>query len=287
MIPQAQKDLIRKIEELQVRLEADFEAKYPTIFKDLYRDLLEVTAPIRFGGSAETRAQELLKIIKLKKQIVATIGNNEAYNEAIKTFTDGYKELRDLTDEYFGLVIESYKPKQELYNALVKTAIENTKEAMLGAGVQASLADPIVSSLISSLSSKSEKTTFNVLLRDLINGNKEIKPILQSEITRLAGDSMMIFQRSYIDAVSSDLNISYFIYSGTTIKTTRAFCKSKVGRIFKKSEVESWANQQWGGKMPGTNKETIFNLAGGFNCRHTIWPATKAQYTMQQKAEKK
>ena len=88
MIPQAQKDLIRKIEELQVRLEADFEAKYPTIFKDLYRDLLEVTAPIRFGGSAETRAQELLKIIKLKKQIVATIGNNEAYNEAIKTFTD-------------------------------------------------------------------------------------------------------------------------------------------------------------------------------------------------------
>jgi len=280
-------ELIRKIELLQEKLESDLEAKYPAIFKDLYRELLEVTAPIRFGGSADTRAKQLLEVVKLKKKILATIGNNAAYNEAIKTFTDGYKELRDLTDEYFGNLVSTYKPKQDLYDALVKVSIETTKDALLGSGVQAALADPITSSLISSLSSKANKTSFEVLLRDLINGTPTTKPILQSEIKRLAGDSMMIFQRSYVDAVSSDLNISYFIYSGTVIKTTRPFCRDKAGKIFKKSEVESWASQSWNGKYAGTDKQTIFNFAGGYNCRHNLWPATKAQYEIQKKKNKK
>jgi hypothetical protein len=96
---------------------------------------------------------------------------------------------------------------------------------------------------------------------------------------------MMIFQRSYLDAVSSDLNISYFLYSGTAIKTSRPFCKTRVGRIYKKSEIESWANQSWSGKMPNTTKQTIFNYAGGYRCRHKMWPASKEQYMMQQKRD--
>jgi len=281
----SREDIIKKIEALENQLEADFAAKYPTIFKDLYRQVLEITAPVRFGGSADTRAKQLLEIIRLKKKIMATIGENEAYNEAIKDFTSGYKQLRDLTDEYFSLVVDKYTPKADLYDNLVKVSIEQTKDALLGAGVEAALAEPIVSSLLTSLSSKSNKVQFEALLQNLIEGTKTANPILQGEIGRLASDSMMIFQRSYLDAVSSDLNISYFLYSGTAIKTSRPFCKTRVGRIYKKSEIESWANQNWSGKMPNTTKQTIFNYAGGYRCRHKMWPASKEQYTMQQKRD--
>jgi hypothetical protein len=35
--------------------------------------------------------------------------------------------------------------------------------------------------------------------------------------------------------------------------------------------------------MPGTNKETIFSLLAGYNCRHSLYPATKTQFTLQEK----
>jgi hypothetical protein len=282
-----QERLIKKVEALQAQLEADFEAKYPQIFKDLYSDVSNLVSEVNFSGNDQTRAKQLLQIVRLKKRIMEVVTDNQEYRKAVKEFTEGFLQLRDLTDEYFGIVVDGYTPKDQLYRAISQASIELTKDALLGSGVQEALAEPIVRALSSSLGAKSQSSAFQKVLKALIQGTETTKPILQGEIGRLAGDSMMFFNRSYIDTISADLNISYFLYSGTTIKTTRKFCASKVGRVYKKNEVENWANGTWQGKITGTDKKSIFTFAGGYRCRHTIWPATKEQYQIQKKREQK
>jgi hypothetical protein len=106
---------------------------------------------------------------------------------------------------------------------------------------------------------------------------------LQNQLKTAVADSIMISNRQYLEVISEDLNISYYIYSGTIISDTRPFCAARAGKIFKKSEIESWAKLSWSGKMPATDKNTIFSYCGGYRCRHSCWPATKAQFTLQEK----
>lgn len=51
---------------------------------------------------------------------------------------------------------------------------------------------------------------------------------------------------------------------------SRPFCLERIGKYYKKDDVEKWANLKWAGKRAGTTKSTIFIYAGGYNCRHQI-----------------
>ena len=88
----------------------------------------------------------------------------------------------------------------------------------------------------------------------------------------------MVFNREYLQTISEDLGMRHYLYQGTIIGDTRQFCQSRAGKYFTKEEVERWASQTWDGKMAGTNSTTIFSYAGGYNCRHKLWPISVEQY---------
>jgi len=283
MHTEEQKEIIRKIAELQKAVEDRFNGQYPEIFKDLYTQVLTLTSQVNLSGSAETRAKELIQLQRLKKKIAEVVYTNKAYQVAVKEVTDSYKEISKLSDDYFRTVIDGYKPKQELYKAVLESNIQFTRDALLGNGIQETFARDITGLLKNSLIKKSSQKPFNEALKHLIEGYRDQPPILQNQLKTAVADSIMISNRQYLEVISEDLNISYYIYSGTIISDTRPFCAARAGKIFKKSEIESWAKLSWSGKMPGTTKETIFVLCAGYRCRHSFFPATKAQFTLQEK----
>lgn len=286
MLSNEQEEIIRKIEELQLATEKAFIDKYPTIFKDLYADVLSVTSDVRFAASADSRAKQLYELMKIKKRIAAIVTQNKEFQNAVKEVTDSFIEVRNLTDDYFRTIIDGYKPNQELYNAILRANVEATKDALLGAGIQEQFAAPITNLLRSTLTKKSTKEPFDVALKKLIEGFGDQKPILRAQLGTNVADSIMISNRNYLEAVSADLNISYYIYSGTVIADSRPFCAARAGKIFKKSTIEGWAKLTWDGKMAGTNSETIFSYVGGWKCRHTLWPSTKASFQIQERRSK-
>lgn len=286
MLSDEQNRLIAEIEALQVQIENRFMDQYPVIFKDLYKDVLAVIADVRFSGSADTRAKQLLELVKLKNRIAEVVKTNPEYKAAVKEVQDGMIELRNLTDDYFRTVIDGHKPEKELYEAVLRANLDSTKDLLIGQGVQDLFAQEIVSVIRNNLSDKTKKQSVEESLKVLIEGTKDQKALLEGRLRINAQDSVMMFNRQYINTVSADLNISYFIYSGTAIKTSRSFCASRAGKIYPKKEIEGWAKLTWNGKKPGTNEKTIFEFAGGWNCSHTLYPATKAQFLIQQKALK-
>jgi len=286
MLSNEQEEIIRKIEELQLATEKAFIDKYPTIFRDLYADVLSVTSDVRFAASADSRAKQLYELMKIKKRIAAIVTENKEFQNAVKEVTDSFIEVRNLTDDYFRTIIDGYKPNQELYKAILKANVDATKDALLGAGIQEQFAAPITNLLRSTLTRKSTKEPFDVALRKLIEGFGEQKPVLEAALQRNARDGIQFFNANYLEVVSADLNISYYIYSGTVIGDSRSFCAARAGKIFKKSTVQGWAKLDWTGKIAGTTAETIFTFRGGWNCRHQLWPSTKAAFTIQEKRNK-
>jgi hypothetical protein len=121
------------------------------------------------------------------------------------------------------------------------------------------------------------------VLRDFIKGTPEEKAYLERYVSQQTNDAIMIFSREYNATVGGDLGLQFLTYVGTRRKSSRQWCISRKGRYFKKSVVESWANEKWDGKMPGTTKTTIFSLAGGFGCIDEFYYVTKSQYVAAEK----
>jgi hypothetical protein len=82
---------------------------------------------------------------------------------------------------------------------------------------------------------------------------------------------------------ADELNLDYFVYSGTIKDNTRDFCKERAGEIFTREDIEKWAGMTWRGKQ--TQNYDPFRDLGGFNCRHSLDPIDEqtAQFILKRR----
>lgn len=269
--------IIRQIQELQAKLEKDMEEALPLIFKQLSAEVVDLVSNL--SPNPDDRAKNLRDIIALKRQIGEALVTNELYKTQVKAVLDGYVELAKLSDDYMSVILDDYTRKDELYEAILRANVDITKNNLLGAGIRDNFSNAIREVLKANISGVGNLGTLRKTVAAFIEGTPEEKPFLQRYITQVTNDSVMMFNREYLQTISEDLDIKFYRYSGTIIKDSRPFCIARAGRIFKKEDVEKWPNLgDWKGRMPGTNKQTIFSYCGGYNCRHQLWPASEIVY---------
>lgn len=89
-------------------------------------------------------------------------------------------------------------------------------------------------------------------------------------LSRLYARDMVMNYNQEVQLYKADeAGMDSFLYVGDIIKTTREFCRRRVGRTYTKQQIESWTFK-WAGKSgPAlTNR-------GGYNCRHHWQPVRK------------
>lgn len=108
-----------------------------------------------------------------------------------------------------------------------------------------------------------------------------------------AVDLMTGIDRAYTTHLANQFDFEWFWYLGGLVKDSRCFCVERHEKFYHKTEVEAWGDNPslWegsgsltilggmckgGGRNPLTNSQTIFNLAGGYNCRHVIVPVSES-----------
>ena len=67
---------------------------------------------------------------------------------------------------------------------------------------------------------------------------------------------------------ADELGLNYAIYSGTLEEDSRAFCISRVNKVFDRPQIEAWEGLEWSGK-PKIGYDP-FTDCGGFQCRHHL-----------------
>lgn len=273
----SQTELIKQIQELQLAIESRMGKALPQVFAKLSDQVIDLASELSLD--AKDRAKTIKQLIKLKKDIADTIVNNSTYQAQVAEVIEGYKLLADLSNEFISISIGDFKPKTELYKAILEANIATTKDALLGAGIRENFGTAIQEVLKDNIAGVGTRTELNKTLRKFIEGTPEEAPFLNRYIKQTTNDSVMTFNSEYIQTISDDLGVEYYLYAGTLIADSRPFCEARAGRYFTKEEVQKWASLKgWDGRMKGTNSTTIFVYRGGYNCRHQLWPVSQEQY---------
>ncbi len=273
----SQQEIIKQIQDLQLAIESRMGKALPQVFAKLSDQVIDLASELSLD--AKDRAKTIKQLIKLKKDIADTIINNSTYQAQVAEVIEGYKMLADLSNEFISISIGDFKPKTELYKAILEANIATTKDALLGAGIRENFGTAIQEVLKDNIAGVGTRTELNKTLRKFIEGTPEEAPFLNRYIKQTTNDSVMTFNSEYIQTISDDLGVEHYLYAGTLIADSRAFCTARAGRYFTKEEVQKWASLKgWDGRMKGTNSTTIFVYRGGYNCRHQLWPVSLEQY---------
>jgi hypothetical protein len=91
--------------------------------------------------------------------------------------------------------------------------------------------------------------------------------LILAQFRRFSHDLFITLDRATQREYSLKLGLTYAVYSGTVIESSRPFCEARVNKCFTSSEIESWKDIDFQGKPPIYDP---FIDCGGYNCRHHL-----------------
>ena len=106
-------------------------------------------------------------------------------------------------------------------------------------------------------------------IKELIVGNDQVEGSLQRYYSQFAYDTYNQVDSAINKNFADNLGLTYFIYMGSLIDTSREFCRQRAGKAFSVKETEDWKDDP---TLPGKSKEGYNPLIdrGRWNCRHSI-----------------
>lgn len=109
-------------------------------------------------------------------------------------------------------------------------------------------------------------TQFRQVFRGIFVG-KPGAGLMEHHFNRAAFDLFQRLDRQANLIYADKLGLSWAIYSGTVIETTRPFCEARNNKIFNRQQIAGWADLEFQGKPPIYDP---FTDCGGYNCRHHL-----------------
>lgn len=214
---------------------------------------------------SERNLRQISKIVDELRKLLAT----PEYVDAIKSFLKDIDEGVVLTDKLAQLIKEDFVP-DKIQKDILNLAKQNAINGLIGESMVARVTQPFVEQLTSAIATKASLSDTVKSLKIVIEGNKDTDGRMLANVKTIAQTAQAVADRSYAAAVNEAVGAEWYMYRGGEIPTTRKFCEDRNGKYFHRNEVAAWGSQNWDGRIDGTNDKTIFTLAGGWNCRHSI-----------------
>lgn len=189
-------------------------------------------------------------------------------------YYDKIKDYRKVFNDNLADVISEYKSFGNIntkdLKAFNQVAFENFYQNLAVNVTETNIKQPIKDALLQYIAAGGKYKDFKETVKDIMTTKK-----IEGNIDKIAREYSTQYKRAQGQILANKFNIQYFKYSGTEMDTTRCFCDQRIGNIYTKEEIQSWADLEWRGKIKGTNSSNIFQVAGGWNCQHTIRPVSE------------
>ena len=185
-----------------------------------------------------------------------------------------YLPFEDLGNEF------ANELAQEVYNStLTGTSTDEMIANLRGKinGVYQSTDNEEAQELVDFIANNPDKTEAIQTAATRLNtiyGRDRLGNNLRRYATQMVQDSLMGFDGQFAKYRADELGLDHYVYSGTTVRDSRDFCKRHVGKIYSEEEIRKiWSSQTWQGKAQGDP----FIKRGGYNCRHH-WQPTDPEW---------
>lgn len=253
--------------------------------KKIIAGILEQLSRLDVTGGLIVKSDSNLKLVADIREAIQKVVLSSPYSKGVKQFAVEFDKQAELMDSYFKKVFDALPtpfPDEVLQGMKTRTV-----QALINEPLDTAFIRPIENLLYDSVSTGAGITDTIKTIREFVETTPEGNGKLLQHSKQIAHDAYAISDRAYVAARSDELGIEWYLYAGGQIPTTRPFCLERHENYYHKKEIEQWGNGQkteglslpnsageWGGKIEGTNAQTIFSYAGGWNCQHTISPVS-------------
>jgi hypothetical protein len=215
------------------------------------------------------------KILREAQNTFDTTISKSIYESALNDHLKVIPTINQLNNDYFDTISSAFKPNRVFIQQLQASTIETLNTYILQDELTAQIKLPLNEILNQNINSGGSYSGMVKQLETFIKGNNEVEGRLLRYTKVYVSDTLFNYSRAYQQAVTADLGLSWYLYSGGLMDKSRPFCTARAGKFFHESEVKDWASLEWQGKNQLTTESSIFVYAGGHNCRHQITPVSE------------
>jgi hypothetical protein len=211
-------------------------------------------------------------------EIDAAFAQGTPYTNSIERHIELIPSIDKLNEAYFETISSGFTPNKNYIKSLQRNTIRSLEENLLSSGLESQIKSPLVNILNQNVNSGGSFSGFMNQVRDFVKGNEKVEGRLLVYAKTYLKDALFSYSRAYQQAVTADLKLEWYIFLGPVIPAgkgsegSRGWCLEKKGRYFHQREIESWADEEWRGKKPGTTKSSIFINVGGWQCVDQLIP---------------
>lgn len=277
-------DLHKLLDESVTKLEASIPKIENQFFDKLVLDVSKLETDSL--GNIKPNVSNLKSLQKIKGSLSDIILSPE-YVSNVGKFINTFDKSKELIDDYFFELVDTFDNKKALFNEILSNSVAVTEESLLGAGITNDIITPVTDYLSKSVTQGQNLTELIDELSIKIKGDKTNLGYIQKNVKQIATDSINQYSANYTQSISDDLDFEYYLYSGANKTTSRCFCLEREGKYFSKKEIEHWGAtpslwntcktklHKGGGRIPSTDKKSIFTYRGGYQCNHLIMPVSE------------
>ena len=237
-----------------------------TAQKKLSKLIVELTKLTGKGGKFSANIKTLRSAVEIIRGI-DDLRTDPQLQKAMKKYNVSFAELATLNNSYVNTAFE-IATKSALAEDVTASALALVEATLSKEALNYTLGSSIISTVKQTILSKGTIGELEDNLMQLMFGNEGNGGIIDANVSRIARDSVFQYNRDYLNAISAGIDIEYYLYAGSEIKSSRPFCKDRNDEVWSKEEVISWNKLDWQGKKEGN----IFSNVGGYNCRHRLLP---------------
>lgn len=272
--------LAAEIENLIVGSSETFSSSIIRAQNRLYNRIIAVLKDLELDAEGYIKQSSVnRRILREAQDVFDTLIQDPVYRGAVNSQMSIIPKIDAMNTKYFIAISKVFSPGKNFIKDLQKQVIRDVNSNLLNEGLIVKVKQPLNSILSQNVNSGGNFSGFTDQVRNFIKGGEADGRLLNYTKTYVS-DTLFAYARTWQQAVTVDLDLEFYLYSGGLTAAgrgsggSRDFCIERTGNYYHQKEIESWAPLDWKGKNPNTTKSSIFTLLGGYNCRHSVIPVS-------------
>lgn len=217
---------------------------------------------VRENGRLTNTKAKLLQAQKLHKELVILF--EQEFGTAFKSVVKDFDKIAEAIEIRFAAFDEAYKftgVSQTIISTLKTTALREFE------AFGTVMRDRVAAALYEEILVGGKFLALQQAVRSILTGRySKVGRPMTTYTKQMAFDQVMSFHNQLNLAEASRADLNHFLYYGNAQFNTRPFCRARIGKIFSRTEIESWTHH-WDGKSG-----PAMTHRGGYNCRHSFVP---------------
>lgn len=271
------KDLGAKLESLIVGASDILSDGIVNVQDYLYSQLVKVLKDLDLDDSGDIiQSAKNRKVIQSAINTIDSKIRTSGYQAYVENYLGTITKIDQLNTTYFEVLSDAFKPNRQFLASLQKETISQVEGLLFNSGFEAQIKIPLSTILNQNINTGASFTAMLEQVKTFVKGSADVDGKLLRYSKQVTRDALFNYSRAFQTAITSDLGLEWFCYSGGLMDKSRQFCIEHAGHYYPKAQIESWASEDWDGKRSDTTESTIFVYAGGHGCQHSIIPVDKS-----------